>query len=104
MLPTEGNCIVEYEKLLDTGLREALALCEGLQREMLPKMGGRLASNGFSSNELELELAAWTRRFYELIGRTLLNVLRIMQPDYFLDNDVNFYLWPGYHSFFASKR
>jgi hypothetical protein len=93
------------QALLEQKFQECLDLVGGLQEQVKDSLPGE---SGFQTPWRDYVLNRFREfcpKLYRLIGDTLFQLLQLLQPgDCQREERINFYYWPGYHSYLADRR
>lgn len=101
----KSDSIAHANQVLDKGLQQILTRCKEMQDDLEARFAGKLELLESQRGPLAAALEPWTCRLYKEMAETMFEVLKIMQPEDFAGAaDVNFYFWPGYHSYLTNKR
>ena len=104
MMDKNSNAVAEYQRVLDRGFQRCVELAQEMQSVIGTELGERLELLHLTQDAGSV-LCPWTNSLYETMTRTMFDLLRIMQPDHFKDEQrVNFYFLPGYHSILTDRR
>jgi hypothetical protein len=107
MLMTEA-LIVQFSKiqsLLEESFKECLKRVTKLKRQSEESILNRPGFSRLPDEEILRYLQQLCPALYEIISDTLFRLIPLVQPgDYRRHNRLNFYFWPGYHSYLANKR
>lgn len=113
LYPTESKAmrkdvnelIVHAQDLLEKGLQKCIGLTKGLIRNLEKKVKREVGYRLLSNTELQEELTNVSGELYEVMAKTLFNLIPALQPeDCESGKAINFYFWPGYHSVLIDKR
>jgi hypothetical protein len=97
--------VSEAQRLLEEGFQQCLHLTLNLQHEIEMLVRQRTGFLSLSSHEILKHLYALAPRLYRVMADTLFRLLALLQPSDCLGQDrINFYFWPGYHSYLANRR
>lgn len=91
-------------EILETGFQRCLKLTADLQPLLKKKVGRNPGLRAFSDTEVSSYLGEFSERLYTQMARTLFDLLLALQPQDCSKGPVNFYFWPGYHSYLIKKR
>jgi hypothetical protein len=97
--------VSKINSLLEEGTQECLALITKLQNQVETSIRDQVASQVLSKEDILRYLQEFSPELYRIIGDTLFRLILLMQPaDCEEQEQINFYFWPGYHSYVADKR
>lgn len=84
-----------FQKCLDHTLKRQKVIEDSLHRTS--------AFSSLSNKDIVLRLRELCGEVYAIIARTLFRLIPLFHPDC-TNRTVNFYFWPGYHSYLAHRR
>jgi hypothetical protein len=105
MISALDHRIREIDSVLEQGFLKCLDHTLRLQREVEISFHDRTAFRSLSKREIVRHLSGLCSRVYEIIGDTLFHLIPLFHTaENEEENQINFYFWPGYHSYVANKR
>src|SRR5438067_13768992 len=97
--------ISEAQSHLERGFHECLELTLSLQHDIEQLVRNRVGFQSLSINEIQLHLYDLAPRLYRIMAYTLFRLIPLLQPsDCEGSEPINFYFWPGYHSYLGNRR
>jgi hypothetical protein len=93
------------KRQLESGWHDCLRLVEGFKQHVEDSIRERRGFSRLPDGEILKSLQRFCPDLYSVITDTLFRLIPIVQPDDCARHErLNFYFWPGYHSYLANKR
>lgn len=100
--------VLQFSKIqsrLEEGSKECLKLARNFTRQAEETIRNRAGFSSLPGEEILNHLQQLCPALYQVIGDVLLGLIPLLQPeDCAKQKQMNFYFWPGYHSYLANRR
>jgi|GEM_PF-2848557 len=95
----------EIQSRLEDGFKECLKLTGNFTSLSEDSIRNRAGFSRLPSKEILFDLQRLCPQLYLVMANVLSRLVPLIQPEDFADERrLNFYFWPGYHSYLANKR
>ena len=94
----------KIDDILERGFQNCLEHTLRLQEKVEDSLHSSAAFKSLSKPDIVVELGSLCSEVYKIIGQTLFRLIPMFQDVQGQPGVINFYFWPGYHSYLANRR